>query len=127
MKDQQDIGLFDVDLAIGHVVFVVAKRPVDQLKIDFEGFTVNGVNVPLNRPGPLPADQGFWIDVGAFAVGTEIKVAWEIRSGIRVPDGEVLFGHCPNGRLTKLVRLERVILEPFKTYTGAFTVVPESI
>lgn len=88
---------------------------------------MNGQPVPLNNPGPVPGEQGFWIDVGAYPVGVEIDVRWEIHTGIEVPEGEILFGHCPNGRLTRLVRIERRKVEPFETYVGEFKAIPERL
>lgn len=123
--DQNDGVTFAEDLAYGHVYFVVAKRSHERLDVEFEGFEVNGELRPLGRPRPLPADQGYWIDIGPFRVGEEIEVNWQIRTGIDVPYGETLFGHCPNGKLTKLVRVERRQLESFQTYIGTFKVTPE--
>lgn len=125
MAEEEDFATFTSDLAYGHVTFVVAKRPNESLDVEFERFDVDGTPVPVGRPGPVPGDQGSWIDVGAYPTGKAIEIRWQVHTGIRVPDREVIFGHCPNGKLTKFVRLERRKVEPFETYTGVFSVVPE--
>lgn len=125
--DKVEIGVFESDLAIGHVVFVVATRPLRKLEADFGQFEINGLPYPLNTPARLQNDQGLWVDVGGFESGTEIEVRWKFRTGILVPEDEVVIGHCPNYRLTKLVRLERKMLEPFTDYEGVFRVRPERL
>jgi hypothetical protein len=125
MDMHDEIGNFSEDLAFGHVIFVVAKHPSDRLDLEFEGFQVDAIPVPLNLRRPIPGGQGFGIDVGAFQIGAEIEVHWQFRCGIDVPSGQIVIGHCPNWRLTKLVRLERRHVEPSERCSGAFKVKPE--
>lgn len=122
--ESNELGVFHEDLAVGHVAFVVATRPERPLELTFEEFVVDGLALPLSNPGKLPAEQGIWIDVGRFTTGKEIEVHWRFRTGIRVPDDQVIIGHCPNFRISKLVRLEMKVLEPFTNYEGTFRVVP---
>ena len=124
MNEIYETGSFSEDLAYENVVFAVAKRPNDRLEVTFERFEVDGAPVHVNPPRELPGDQGFGVEVGTFPPGTEIEVRWQIHTGIEVPEGDVVIGHCPNWKLTKLVRLERHKVEPFTTYAGMFKVIP---
>ncbi|MGO1003925.1 hypothetical protein [Lysobacter sp. CA196] len=106
---------------------MVTTRPLSKLKADFEQLLINGIPHPFSKPGQIPSEHGVWIDMGDFETSTEIEVHWRFMTGIRAPEDDVLTGHCPNFKLTKLVRLERMKLEPLTDYDGTFRVKPERI